>query len=294
VSTVPPVSADRNRCCSELEFEDLNAALECKDRTRKSGAGESLAPFSSVEMARGATTAGTPAAPVRKGNRMPDINILIADDTTLIRHLLSFQLGQINDFNVVGEAEDGRQAVEMALKLRPDVIVMDLDMPYLNGIQAVERIVGQYPHVSIVLLTAHRGLAPIGRFSGVSECLDKNCTPADLVQAIRRARNARLAKTPSQASGSSHHAAIALLATRSGLTDRERAVFEKALDTELTIEQIATVLSAQTKEKVTLSSVKHALDRAITKLRIEPRTRAALVKHVLEFNPQVFSGQGED
>ena len=187
---------------------------------------------------------------------------------------------------MVGEAEDGRQAVEMALRLRPDVIVMDLDMPHLNGIQAVERILGQYPHVSVVLLTAHRGLAPIGRFSGVNECLDKNCTPDDLVNAIRRARNSRMVKTPARSSANNHQAAIALLATRAGLTDRERAVFDKAMDTDLTIEQIATVLSAQTKVKVTLSSVKHALDRAITKLRIEPRTRAALVKHVLEFDPK--------
>jgi DNA-binding NarL/FixJ family response regulator len=219
---------------------------------------------------------------------MSEINILIADDTTLIRQLLAMQLSRVPDFNVVGEAEDGRVAVEMALRLRPDVIVMDLDMPYLNGIQAVERILGQYPHVSVVLLTAHRGLAPIGRFSGVSECLDKDCTPDELVEAIRRARSARSAKKPAQPEANSHHAAIALLATRAGLTERERAVFEKALDTDLTVDQIATALSAQTKAQVTLSSVKHALDRAITKLRIEPRTRAALVKHVLEFDPKVY------
>jgi DNA-binding NarL/FixJ family response regulator len=225
---------------------------------------------------------------------MPDINILIADDTTLIRQLLGVQLSQVPDFNVVGEAEDGRMAVELALKLRPDVIVMDLDMPHLNGIQAVERILGQYPHVSVVLLTAHKGLAPIGRFSGVSECLDKNCTPDELVGAIRRARDARVLKKPRQAEANSHHAAIALLATRAGLTDRERSVFEKALDTDLTIDQIASALSAQANAKVTLSSVKHALDRAITKLRIEPRTRAALVKHVLEFDPRAYRDLGED
>ena len=79
---------------------------------------------------------------------------------------------------------------------------------------------------------------------------------------------------------------LAVLSTRAGLTDRERAVFEKAMNTEFTVEQIARVLSNETKTEVTISSVKHALDRAITKLRIEPRTRAALVKHVLEFDPK--------
>ena len=89
---------------------------------------------------------------------MVTTSILIADDTTLIRTLLMSVLSREPDFSVVGAAEDGRQAVEMALKLRPDVIVMDLDMPHLNGIQAVERILSQYPHVSVVLLTAHKGL----------------------------------------------------------------------------------------------------------------------------------------
>ena len=180
----------------------------------------------------------------------------------------------------------------MALRLRPDVIVMDLDMPHLNGIQAVERILGQYPNVSVVLLTAHRGLAPIGKYSGVSECLDKNCTPDDLINAIRRARSAGAQKKPGETDANSHQASIALLAARADLTDRERAVFEKALDTDLTIDQIATVLSTQTQVKVTLSSVKHALDRAITKLRIEPRTRAALVKHVLEFDTKIYRKLG--
>jgi DNA-binding NarL/FixJ family response regulator len=225
---------------------------------------------------------------------MSDISILIADDTTLMRRLLAQQLNQVADFSVVGEAEDGRAAVEMALRLRPDVIVMDLDMPHLNGIQAVERILGQYPHISVVLLTAHSGLAPIGRFSGVSECLVKDCTPEQLVAAIRRARAARALKKASQADENGYHAAVALLAMRAGLTDRERAVFEKALNTELTIEQIAAVLSEHATARVTLSSVKHALDRAITKLRIEPRTRAALVKHVLEFDPKAYRENESD
>ena len=217
---------------------------------------------------------------------MVSTSILIADDTTLIRTLLKSVLSREPDFTVVGAAEDGRQAVEMALKLRPDVIVMDLDMPHLNGIQAVERILSQYPHANIVLLTAHKGLAPLGKFSGVAECMDKDCTPEELVASIRRARDHR-ANLPQRKAGTNNYmTSLAVLSTRAGLTDRERAVFEKAMNTEFTVEQIARVLSNETKTEVTISSVKHALDRAITKLRIEPRTRAALVKHVLEFDPK--------
>lgn len=214
------------------------------------------------------------------------IRILIADDTRLIRELLAAQLRLVEGFLVVGQACDGREAVDKALALRPDVIVMDLDMPHWNGIQAVERIKASFPHVSVVLLTAHSGLAPIGRFSGVSECIDKNCAPEELIQAIRRAGKGNGLKGVVDAVDVNYDVAIAVLSSRAALTDRERAVFEKAVNTDLTIEQIASILSLESTTTVTISSVKHALDRAITKLRIEPRTRATLVKHVLEFAAQ--------
>ena len=106
-----------------------------------------------------------------------NINILIADDTTLIRQLLAAQLGQVEGLTVVGEASDGRAAVELTSQLMPDVVVMDLDMPHLNGLQAVERIKAQNPQVRVVMLTAHSGLAPIGQFMGVNECLDDVVDP---------------------------------------------------------------------------------------------------------------------
>lgn len=217
---------------------------------------------------------------------MANIRILIADDATLIRHLLATELANEPEFEVAGQACDGREAVELALRLRPDVIVMDLDMPHLNGLQAVERIIAHYPHVSVVLLTSHEGLASIGRFSGISECMSKKCTPSELFSAIRRAYQSRRQKSGTPRSNQNYQAAISLLAARSGLTERERTVIEKALDTELTVEQIAGVLTTEQKTTVTISAVKHALDRAITKLRIEPRTRAALVKYILEFDPK--------
>jgi DNA-binding NarL/FixJ family response regulator len=215
---------------------------------------------------------------------VPTIRTLIADDTKLLRRLLASQLARESDIEIVGEAEDGRQAVELAQKLRPDVIVMDLEMPYLNGTQATERILAQMPHVRVVLLTAHESLAPLGRLAGAVECLIKSCTPQELAEAIRRANTARSAAAPDRGGGPDRRAALELIATRSGLTERERSVVEKMVDTERTIQQIARTLSEESDTPVTESAVKHALERAMVKLRIEPRTRAALVKYVLEFS----------
>ena len=222
---------------------------------------------------------------------MPHTNILIADDTTLIRYLLEEQLNGVPDFHVVGTAEDGREAVDLALKLRPDVIVMDLDMPHLNGIFATERIVSRYPHIRVILLTAHNQLGAIGKFSGAFECLNKSCTPQELIASIRRARGAaREAVTETAERTAPYQLALERVAQRASLTEREKRALEKIVTTEMTAEQIARALSLEMAQEVTVSSVKHAIERAATKLRVEPRTRSALVKYVLEFDAEKEGG----
>ncbi len=213
---------------------------------------------------------------------MPTIRILIADDQTLIRRLLSRRLSAEPDFVLVGEAEDGRQAVDMALNLSPDVVLMDLQMPHMNGIQATERILAQRPHLRIILVTALDDLAELGRSAGAYACLDKSCTPEELVAVVRQAYR----ETPTARAGSpgDYTVAIERLSNRAALTEREKVVVTKAVTSEFTIQQMATALSQDLGEKITQSAVKHALERAMTKLRIEPRTRAALVKRVLEFD----------
>jgi DNA-binding NarL/FixJ family response regulator len=214
---------------------------------------------------------------------MSTINLLIVDDSTLLRRLLAHQLSCEADFEVIGDAADGREAVELALELRPDFIVMDLDMPLLNGAQATQRILAQQPGVQIILLTSFETLAPIGRSSGASECLNKGCTPQELATTIRRVYAAKSAASAAPVTSGDHRIAIERLSARAALTERERTVLERIVTSELTVHQIARALSADTKRPVTDSAVKHTLERVMNKLQIEPRTRAALVKHVLTF-----------
>ena len=209
-------------------------------------------------------------------------NVLIADDTLLLRSLLVAQLTHEADLRVVGEAGDGREAVEMAMRLRPDLILMDLDMPHLNGIQATERILARLPHIKIVMLTAHEGLARIGKLVGAYDCLEKNCSPQELLDVIRRAR-LKSYVPPSSTTPPSHEEMLERIALRASLTEREQCTLRKAICTELTVEQIANAIALESGQPCTISSVKHSLDRVLTKLRIEPRTRASLVRYVLEF-----------
>ena len=83
----------------------------------------------------------------------PAISVLIAEDSAPFRTGLRALLGSAADVRLAGEAEDGSTAVSMALELQPDVILMDLQMPVMNGIDATRRIVQSCPHIAVVMLT---------------------------------------------------------------------------------------------------------------------------------------------
>jgi DNA-binding NarL/FixJ family response regulator len=86
---------------------------------------------------------------------MKPVRILIADDHELVRRGLAAQISHHADWTVVAEATNGREAVELALRLKPDLIVLDLTMPELNGLSATRRILAETPAARILILTAH-------------------------------------------------------------------------------------------------------------------------------------------
>ncbi|HMW91522.1 MAG TPA: response regulator transcription factor [Candidatus Obscuribacter sp.] len=86
---------------------------------------------------------------------MKKVNVLIVEDNELMRQGLRSVLERTEEFCVVGEAEDGEEAVRLAQTLKPDVIVMDIGLPYKNGIEATRDIKQNLPSVNIVMLTSH-------------------------------------------------------------------------------------------------------------------------------------------
>jgi DNA-binding NarL/FixJ family response regulator len=87
---------------------------------------------------------------------MPPLRILIADDHSVVRAGLRALLESRSGWDVCGEAADGREAVEKATKLKPDVAVLDIGMPLLNGVEATRRIRASSPHTEILILTMHQ------------------------------------------------------------------------------------------------------------------------------------------
>jgi two-component system, NarL family, response regulator NreC len=117
------------------------------------------------------------------------IRVLLADDHNLIRAGLRRVVESQEEFLVAGEAEDGRQAVAMAEQLKPDVVVMDIGMPNLNGIEAAHQIRAAQPETQIVMLSMHSDEAYVLRAlkAGAKAYLLKDSAEADLARAIRAA-----------------------------------------------------------------------------------------------------------
>ena len=116
------------------------------------------------------------------------IRVLLADDHQVMREGLARLLQGHGDIEVIGQAADGQQAVELALQLRPDVVLMDVVMPGIDGIEATRRIRRELPHVQIIGLSMHDEEEVTAAMSdaGAAAYLVKTIAPTTLVSTIRR------------------------------------------------------------------------------------------------------------
>lgn len=115
------------------------------------------------------------------------IRILLADDHGIVRQGTRSLLEKEPDLQLVGEAEDGRAAVEMTEALLPDVVVMDIAMPHLNGLDAAAQITRRHPEVGVIILSMHEEEDYLVRAlsAGVRGYLLKDTAQLDLVRAVR-------------------------------------------------------------------------------------------------------------
>ena len=115
------------------------------------------------------------------------VRVLIVDDADPIRLLLRGMLGTAEGVEVVGEAGDGAEAVELARRLRPDVVIMDVTMPVMDGIEATTKIVEELPEVRVLGLSisGDNGTAERMVAAGAADYLTKGGRAADLIAAVR-------------------------------------------------------------------------------------------------------------
>ena len=120
-------------------------------------------------------------------NITPKITVLIAEDHVVVRQGLCSLLNADGDFKIAGEAKDGREAVNLAASLRPDVILLDIGMPFLNGIDAARQILAAQPAARVIILSAHNEDEYVSRAVdiGAQGFLEKQTSSEILAKAIR-------------------------------------------------------------------------------------------------------------
>nr|WP_193318824.1 response regulator transcription factor [Nonomuraea phyllanthi] len=202
------------------------------------------------------------------------MRVLIADDHPVVRQGLRTFLDLQDDITVVGEAGDGARAVELVGELAPDVLLLDLKMPVLDGLGALERLTGSATRVVVLTSVSDRSDVGPAMRAGASGFLYKDVDPPALVQAVRAVHGGQVLLAP--------EAAEAMLSSRDDapepvpLTEREREVLA-LIAAGRSNREIARSLAVAEK------TVKTHVSNVLMKLGVQDRTQAALyaVRHGL-------------
>jgi DNA-binding NarL/FixJ family response regulator len=133
---------------------------------------------------------------------MKELKIVLADDQSLFAESLkTFLNNYAGDMDVAGIARNGREAVDMAASLKPDVIMMDIRMPEMDGVEAVRQIKSRFPDIKIIMLSAHKedALVRSALLAGASGYLLKDISPTELITAIRAIKSGTVQISPEAA-----------------------------------------------------------------------------------------------
>jgi DNA-binding NarL/FixJ family response regulator len=130
---------------------------------------------------------------------MKKTTVLLAEDHMIVREGFRKMLELEDDFEIVGEAQDGRQAVALAKKFRPDVVLMDIAMPLLNGLEATRQILKDFPTAKVLMLSAHSDDAYVNNAteSGAMGFLLKQTSAHEVCRAIREIQKGKTFFSPS-------------------------------------------------------------------------------------------------
>jgi DNA-binding NarL/FixJ family response regulator len=194
------------------------------------------------------------------------IRVLTADDHVLLREGIAKLIGNQSDMELVAEASNGREAVELFRKHRPDVTLMDLQMPEMGGIDAISAIRAEFPEARIIVLTTYTGDVQVMRAlrAGARAYLLKGLLRKELTETIRAVHAGQRRMAPEIAAEIAEHA------TDDALTAREIDVL-RLIAAGNANKEVATLLS------ITEETVKGYVKNILAKLRAKDRTHAVTI-----------------
>ncbi|MBW3557431.1 MAG: response regulator transcription factor [Actinobacteria bacterium] len=200
------------------------------------------------------------------------IRVLLADDHTMVRQSMRRSM-EAEGFQIVGEAADGEEAVRLALELTPDVVLMDISMPVLDGVEATRQVRRQCPATQVVVLTMHADADLVRRAlqSGAAGYLTKDCSVDEVAEAVRLAASGDVAVSGGLAAALLHQAA--------SLPDEPEvspAVTAREVEVLQLIAEGASPPEVAEKLFISVSTVKNHLSSIYEKLDARDRTQAVV------------------
>lgn len=224
---------------------------------------------------------------------MEKIKVLLADDHTVVRQGLRALLEAEPDIAIVGEAETGRQALRLAVKLSPDLVLIDIAMPQLNGLEATRQILKEAPNIRVLVLSSYSDDEYVRQVTeaGAAGYLLKQTAAEDLIRAIREARNGNAYFSPAiskrllqQCREAFMRGAPAESAHSTRLTSRETEVLQMVAEGKVN-KQIAAELCLSVK------TVEKHRQQVMNKLNIHDvagLTRYAISKGIIKGNSEIL------
>jgi DNA-binding NarL/FixJ family response regulator len=222
---------------------------------------------------------------------MSKISVLIVEDHTVLREGLSMMLGLESDIEVVGAAQDGRKAIALATELMPDVILMDVAMPGLNGLEAARQLLHALPTLRIIILTAHSDDVYVNRAvdCGAKGFLLKQDSTRDVYKAIREVHrggifySSSIAKRFTRMNPKSQDRSGKMQMKRNLLTSREMEVLQLVAEGKANKETAAEL-------RISIKTVEKHRGNLMDKLDIHDTaglTRYAIASGIIESSVQI-------
>ncbi|MFV0375209.1 response regulator [Microbacterium sp.] len=205
------------------------------------------------------------------------IRVLIADDEALMRRALVMFVGAAEDLEVVGEASDGAVALRQVAALRPDVVLMDMQMPNLDGVEATEKIVTAFPDTRVVAITtfsSERYVIPALR-AGASGYLVKDAEPEQIVEAVREVHSGACVISPQVTRGLVDSVREARDAQPQPLSDGE-ALSERELDVVVALGRGRSNAEIAQDLHLSEATVKTHLGKVMTKWAVRDRVQVVI------------------
>ncbi|GAE28718.1 response regulator [Halalkalibacter hemicellulosilyticus] len=199
------------------------------------------------------------------------INLLLVDDHLVVLKGLTFFLQTQPELNIVGQAKNGKEAIEKVEELKPDVVLMDLIMPEMDGIEATKRIVAKYPHIKVIMLTSFSdkdSILPAIKAGAIGYQL-KDVEPSVLIDTITAAMAGNKTLHPQVTNQLINQMTTDDSKNVSMLTPREKDVLEQ-ITLGRSNKEIASILH------ITEKTVKTHITHIFAKMEVQDRTQAAM------------------